>query len=125
MAFTTITPTTLVDPVVGAAGFNPAVQNVPAAGAGNGVKFLNNGRTWLRVLNKGAAGSITVITGSTLRGLAIADLTPFTLPASSTNDGITEIGPFDPSLYNDANGMVSVELTTGPSGADFVAFVMP
>ena len=67
MAFTTITPTSLVDPVVGAAGFNPAVQNV-AAGAGNGVKFLNNGRTWLRVLNKGAAGTITVVTGATQRG---------------------------------------------------------
>jgi hypothetical protein len=125
MAFTTIVPTALVDPVVSAQGFNPAIQNVLTAGAGNGVKFLNNGRTWVRVVNKGAAGTITVITGLLYRGLAVADLAPFTLPISSNNDGITEIGPFDPTLYNDANGMVSVELTTGAGGADFAAFIMP
>lgn len=125
MAFTTITPATLVDPVIGGAGFNPAIQNVAVAGAGNGVKFVNNGKTWVRVLNKGAAGTITVITGALFRGLAIADLSPFALPVSTSNDGITEIGPFDPALYNDANNMVSVELTTGAGGADFAAFVMP
>lgn len=125
MAFTTITPTSIVDPVVSGVGYNPTIQNVAAAGAGNGVKFINNGRTWLRVVNKGAAGTITVITGLLYRGLAVADLTPFALPSSATNDGITEIGPFDPALYNDTNGMVSVELTTGVGGADFAAFIMP
>lgn len=124
MAYTTIAVQTLTDPVSSAGLMNTAPQNV-AAGAGNGVKFANNGKTVLLVVNKGAAGSLTCLTGATVKGLAIADLAAITLPASGTNDGASIIGPFDPTLYNDSSGLCTVELTTGAGGADFWAVSLP
>jgi hypothetical protein len=127
MAFTTITPTTLTKVPTSsgtAAVTNTAPQNV-TAGSGNGVKFLNDGKVFVVVVNKGAAGSITFITGATVQGLAVNDIGPTTLPASGTNDGVSVMGPFDPALYNDSSGFCSIELTTGAGGADFWAFRLP
>lgn len=119
MAFADITPVALADPIGGTIGHG-AVSAV-TAGVGNGVKFPNNGRTILVVINKGAAGSLTVKSG-TFRGLAVADHAAITVLINTDNDGVNIVGPFDPVLYNDAAGKVNVEITTGAGGMDCVAY---
>lgn len=122
MAFTTITPTALADPIGGTIGHG-AILNV-TAGVGNGVKFLNNGRIALVVINKGAAGSLTVKSGL-FRGLAVADHAAITVLINTDNDGVNLVGPFDPVLYNDATGYCNVEITSGIGGMDCVAYALP
>lgn len=80
------------------------VSGALTAAAGGGDSFANDGRTYLDV-NNGSGGSITVtfVTQQTIDGLAVADL------AVAVGAGVrTKVGPFPPSIYNDANGRVQV-----------------
>jgi hypothetical protein len=125
MAFTTISQIQLADPVSGTQIFNSPGQAV-TAGAGNGIEVVNDGQTFLLIMNKGAAGTLSLITMGTWRGLAIADIGSITLPASGTNDGMSIFGPFDTLTCNDpVTSKIRVELTTGAGGADFWAYRLP
>ena len=80
------------------------VSGALTAAAGGGDSFANDGRTYLDV-NNGSGGSITVtfVTQQTIDGLAVADL------AVAVGAGArSKVGPFPPSIYNDANGRVQV-----------------
>lgn len=80
------------------------VSGALTAAAGGGDSFANDGRTYLDI-NNGSGGSITVtfVTQQTIDGLAVADL------AVAVGAGVrTKVGPFPPSIYNDANGRVQV-----------------
>lgn len=78
---------------------------VPTATHGN--KFINNGKTFLRVKN-GSGGDITVTidTPGTVAGLAIGDLV-VTVKATGDADGLDflDIGPFDTN-FNQSDGYV-------------------
>lgn len=78
-----------------------ATQN---AATGGGDEFLNNGNIILRVENgSGAPITVTVISQATISGLAVADAA-VTIPAGE----FRFIGPFPPSLFNDANGKAQI-----------------
>lgn len=84
-----------------------------AVDAPNGNKFTNNGHARLRVINgAGAPITVTIITNGTYSAggvaYAIADLTP-----SVTNGTEKTFGPFDQTLFNDANGDVLVDWSSG------------
>jgi hypothetical protein len=79
------------------------------AAAAGGDTFANDGQTLLNIFNGGGSPiTLTVVTPATVEGLAVADRT-YSIPAS----GRRVIGPFRPSLYNDAGGVVggNVSLT--------------
>lgn len=80
------------------------VANTLTAAAGGGDSFANDGRTYFEILN-GGGGAITVtfVTQQTVDGLAVADLA-----VSVAAGARTKVGPFPPSIYNDANGRVQV-----------------
>lgn len=83
----------------------------PTATHGN--KFVNDGRTMLRVKNNSAGDIVvTVDNPSLVDGLAVADLT-VTVKATGDADGLDfqDIGPF-PVSFNQTDGYVWVTCAT-------------
>ncbi len=80
-----------------------------AADDTDGHKFLNDGRTFLLVLNTAVACTLTFQTPGTVDGLAIAERT--VVIAIHATDHVL-IGPFPPGDYNQSNGMVFVDVDT-------------
>ena len=86
---------------------------VPTAGAliteeacaALGDQMVNDGRTLLyfRNANGGTTYNITLATGATVAGMAIADIA-FTLAPAV----MKIIGPFEPRYWNDANGYIQI-----------------
>jgi hypothetical protein len=71
-------------------------------------RFANDGSTVLLFEKTGAgACTVTIVTPAQLAGIGVAD-PAFTVPAS-TGDVI--IGPFMPSVFNDADGYASFTIT--------------
>lgn len=67
-------------------------------------EFPNDGKTFLHVKNGGASpDTVTITTPATASGIAIADPTVVV-----TNGTEKMIGPFDPTLFNAADGNVDV-----------------
>lgn len=94
------------------AGLTPSFTAPTQAGAGGGWAFPNTGDQVIRIKN--AAGSpviATLLTPATIGGIAIADPT-VSIPATT---GDVTIGPFDPSLFNQADGTVIVEIASTTS----------
>jgi hypothetical protein len=87
------------------------VQNVTRAGleaaydaaASGGDEFDNDGKTMLHVKNGATACVVTIDIAKTVDGQAVTDPT-VTVPESEDRF----IGPFPPSIYNDADGHVNV-----------------
>ena len=64
----------------------------------------NDGRLFLHFKKTGAgAATVTIATPQTVQGIAIADRT--VTVAATTGDVM--VGPFSPTLFNDANGNIS------------------
>jgi hypothetical protein len=69
----------------------------------NTYQVQNNGHVFLHFKKSGAgAATITITTPKTVGGLAVADQT-ISVPATT---GDKMIGPFPPSIYNDADGIL-------------------
>lgn len=87
---------------VALAGLNPSY----AAAAAGGDSFLNDGKVVLHVKNtNGSARTVTVASQRPATpGLAPAN-NAVSVPATT---GDRFIGPFDPGIWNDANGAVQV-----------------
>jgi len=79
----------------------------------NGNEFLNTGRELVLLARSGAggAGTTTVVTQQTVDGQAVADKS-----LSIADDTTVVVGPFPPSIYNDANG--KVQLTHDDADSD-------
>lgn len=123
MAYATIAVTTLVRPEPSNSANNVAGAAV-TPGAGNGVKFANDGHTFLLCLASGLVGAANIVTSAVAYGLALADIAGAVVAAVGTNNGVTLLGPFSPALYNDSAGLCQVEFASG--GALTVwAFTMP
>jgi len=71
----------------------------------DGSSFVNDGRTFLYVLNAATAGTLTFKTPGTVDGLDIGEKT-FDPPAHATKASL--VGPFPPSIYNQPDGTVHV-----------------
>lgn len=70
--------------------------------------FSNDGRTFLHFAKTGAgAATITVIAQATVQGMAVANLT-VSVPATT---GDVFLGPFPPSIFNDASSNVSFTIS--------------
>lgn len=85
-------------------------------GANTGVTFRNSGREVLYVQQGTATSTMAVTIGSTVEGQAVSSIT-----YAGVASDIQMIGPFD-SAFNDANGMVTVNLGT-PANVTGVALV--
>lgn len=74
-----------------------------AAGAGDAI--LNDGRVIIRYRNTNAAARIVTITPQKkVKGVT---LTPIAVTVPLTN-GDKEIGPFDPEIFNQADGTLAI-----------------
>ena len=108
MAYTALT--------VAAASEDGAAVNMVGADTVNGNKFENNGKTKLDLWNNGATGSLTVTieTGGTYKGHAVADKT-----ITLTTGQRKRVGPFPPAVYNQQSGADAgcVRLTVSGAGA--------
>ena len=76
------------------------------AGAGNGIRFPNDGRMFIEVENGATQTIATVLTASTLGGYAVADPT-YTVPL---NDDYL-FGPFETAIFNNTAGQVEVHFS--------------
>lgn len=86
-----------------------------------GHEFLNDGRVFLHAKNtNGAQRTLTIQTPATAGGLAIAEVA--VVLAATTGDKI--IGPFDPTIFNQAGGLVNVDLDAS-AGVTIAAFKLP
>lgn len=95
MAVTTITPQT-----ASVSGITPA----DAAANSDGSKFPNDGQTFLLITNGGGSSiTVTVAATITIDGLTVSNLV-VTVGAGAKK----LIGPFDPGVFNDSAGNVSV-----------------
>jgi len=82
-------------------------EQLAAATATHGDKFLNDGKTFLRIKNGDASPiTVTIQTPGTIDGQALADLT-VTIAATADEDGLDfqDIGPFT-AIYNQSDGYV-------------------
>jgi len=82
-------------------------EQLAAATATHGDKFLNDGKTFLRIKNGDASPiTVTIQTPGTVDGQALADLT-VTIAATGDGDGLDfqDIGPFT-AIYNQSDGYV-------------------
>lgn len=96
--------TALVPQQVVRAGLTP----VFSAANADGHSVANDGHVMLEVKNgSGAPITVTVQTPGTVDGLAIAELV-VTIPATS---GDKMIGPFQPGIYNQADGTIYVDFS--------------
>ena len=86
------------------AGIAPALT---AGDDANEMYFVNDGRTFLYVLNTGGASNLTFITPGTVDALAIGDRT--VAVAIDATEGMF-IGPFPPNIYNQSDGTVYVDI---------------
>lgn len=69
-------------------------------------KFGNNGKQYLLVYNgSGSTRTLTITSQETVDGLAVADPT-VSIPTLTS----MLIGPFKPSVYNDASGYVNIAI---------------
>ena len=74
--------------------------------ANTNILIPNNGRTTIRVRRTSSAASkLTIVTEQTVEGLAVADR-DIVLP--TTSGAVWEGGQYDPRLYNDADGKMSI-----------------
>ena len=99
---------TINDPAV--AGAEPTVQTGVTAAAADQYLYLNNNRIMVRVSGGAAAATMTVKTGGTVDGLAIADR-EVAIPAGEAR----WCGPYNGGIYNNAAG--KVELTFAAADA--------
>jgi hypothetical protein len=74
--------------------------------AGGGDTFLNTGKEFIEIANGDSTPTTVTIAWGV--GGTIDGITPTARTVSVTNATSKRIGPFPPSLYNDANGYVSV-----------------
>ena len=81
------------------------VINTVQAATAEGASFVNDGRTFLYVLDTAGDPVLTFKTPGTIDGLAIAEKS-VTVTAHATKG--TLIGPFPPSIYNQSDGTVHV-----------------
>lgn len=102
----TISPQTIV---IG--GLTPAY----AAVAAGGDEVVNDGGTYIEIVNSHATNSYTVTftTPATVDGVAIDNPT-VTVPGSSRR----KVGPFNPTVFNNASGRVAVGYTGSAPGTD-------
>lgn len=103
---------------VSIAGLAPAYT---AADQPNGHEFVNDGNMLLHVKNTGGgACTVTLQTPAVVSGVAVSDPT-VSVPATT---GDRMIGPFDPTIFNQAGGLVYVDLSTG-TGVTLAAIKLP
>jgi hypothetical protein len=75
--------------------------------AAGGDQFLNDGKTIIYLKNTNATTrTVTVATGGTAGGLAIADVA-----IAVVQNAEVIVGPFDPRIFNDANGYIQLTYT--------------
>lgn len=93
-----------------------------AGDAANGHAFSGNtGDCFILVRNtSGSACTVTIETPAKFKGLA---LVPPAVVVPATN-GERQIGPFDPSLYQQQDGNVYIDLSTA-SGVTLGVFFLP
>jgi len=84
----------------------PVEPTQTAAAVADYHMFDNDGRTFLFLIGGTANCEITVQTPGTVDGLAIDDII-FDIPLGATEYRI--MGPFPPSIYNQANGKVYID----------------
>ncbi len=69
-----------------------------------GDQFLNDGKTILYLKNTNAVTrTVTIATSGSIGGLAIADVA-----IAVVQNAEVIVGPFDPRLFNDANGYIQL-----------------
>jgi len=87
------------------AGITPTFN----AAIADGHMFKNDGNVIIEVKNAaGADVTVTIQTPAKVQGIDLAEIT-VTVPATT---GHKLIGPFDPSLFNQSNGMVYVDYSS-------------
>jgi len=96
---------------LGFTGTEPTYTAVDAADTAGGDKFANDGKTFCVVRNIDVADDLTAtaVTGGTLGGLAVADVTLTVVHHATT---MTIYGPFPMHVWNQpANGMINIDYT--------------
>lgn len=94
-----------VQELVSGSGITPSTTTPSAA---SDYVIANDGKTWIEAIKTGASNcTVTVTSQKTLGGLAVADQTDTVVATTGTR----RIGPFEPSIYNDSNGDVTVQFS--------------
>ncbi len=97
------------------AGITPSFS---AGDQANGHEFVNDGACYLEVKNTGGGiCTVTVLTPAKVSGMDVAELT-VSVPATNGNK---KIGPFPTRIFNQAGGLVYVDLSTA-TGVTLGAF---
>lgn len=101
------------------------VQSVPSFGAGlalataaamdatNDHEFVNDGKTWLGVLNTDSSSHVVSVVGvASRKTFNQVPTMPQTVPAiTGAIPGLAIWGPLDPEAFNQSTGKVNVDLT--------------
>lgn len=99
-------PTLFIGPGPGASLALPAAEGTSLA-TFTGLNFVNNGATLLRVVVGGAgAGNLTIFFTRTVDGAL-----PAAIVLALANSTTYLLGPWGPSNYNDANGLIQMDMS--------------
>lgn len=117
-------PTLFLGPGPGASLILPAAE-ATSLNTFTGVSFPNNGAIVLRlVVGASGVGNVTVLFTRGIDGV-----TPTATPISVANSTVYILGPWGPSNYNDANGIIQIDksgtVTGDTAGLYFVPLARP
>jgi hypothetical protein len=104
--------TTLTVQEIGRTG-KSVTEQMTAATATHGEKFINDGKTFVRIKNgDGSPVTATINTNRSVDGLTLPNQT-VTIAATGNADGLDfqDIGPFPPGTFNQTDGYVWVTLS--------------
>ena len=89
-----------------------------SANVGSGQSFTNNGKTILIVQKESGAdtSTLTIVTGATLGGFAVADRVVTLAPGDTQ-----VIGPFDPQIFSNSSNLVTLAWEAGTTGTTVAA----
>lgn len=117
------TPLTIQSEAV--AGLNVAYVAVSASGAGNGVLFVNDGQTTLRVWYTGS-GSLVVTVPNQQNNVNEGVVQPsqtYTIPAGNVTAQLFDIW-VPPNIYNDVDNQTAADFSTN-TGVKVAAVKLP
>ena len=78
--------------------------------AATDIAISNNGQVYLHVRRTGtSASTMTIVTHKAIEGLDVEDRA-VALP--TTSGEVREFGPFDPDIYNDENGFMTLRFSS-------------
>lgn len=95
-------------------GINPALFTTSSS---NGDKWINTGKELLLITNSSSQGAAAITVGVTAQSIdnfgGAASIHSLSTSVPTSSGGVTVLGPFQPSIFNDTSGFCNITYSAG------------